>query len=489
MRCNECESLDTTGSRFCECCGRPMPAASGAVHGEAVTQAGGWAAEMTTPVGEAPAAEAPPAPAPGSVDYLRTCQGSTTLDSGYPHDATSVGGAMRGSQATTSEARLAPAVEPTSSIVADPVASELSGDEEYPVAAPWWAARSAPPASNVTAAGMPSGAASPVASPPTSVARQAGAGGPAQVLAPALETTPRPPRVVPPRRTAVRTGSAPAPAARRSGLRPPGRLSRFLAQAAVALVAVGAASLLGAPVVKQWSATLPGSVGGYLDIASPKDPATRDEGAGSHSLRDAEPIVHDTARRAPVPEPPVGRSGGTTPSARSAQATSAPNPPSTRTVRNSRRGPAVTTPARAVELAARRDTVEPLAVTPRVSVNTDTIVAPMAAAVPPAVESVAPATALEVTKVDVRPGIVRRVDARASNAPVGTPEMVVLRVLVSATGSPATVQVLRGSKTDPASDGAAVAAVKQWAFSPALKRGRPVDCWFNVAVPVEGTAQ
>jgi TonB family protein len=100
-----------------------------------------------------------------------------------------------------------------------------------------------------------------------------------------------------------------------------------------------------------------------------------------------------------------------------------------------------------------------------------------------------PAAALEVTKVDVRPGIVKRVDARGPRTALGSPEMVVLRVLVSATGSPATVQVLRGSKTDPASDGAAVAAVKQWAFSPALKRGRPVDCWFNVAVPVEGVAQ
>jgi TonB family protein len=180
--------------------------------------------------------------------------------------------------------------------------------------------------------------------------------------------------------------------------------------------------------------------------------------------------------------------GDTRASARPAQAAALVTAPTTRAPRNKGRA----TPTASAHLpettALRHDSVEPLAAVPLANANGSAIVAPPVVA-PPAPDAVVPTAALEVTKVDVRPGIVKRVDARTSKLASGSPEMVVLRVLVSAAGSPATIQVLRGSKSDPSSDGAAVAAVKQWAFSPALKRGRPVDCWFNVAVPVDGSAQ
>ena len=34
------------------------------------------------------------------------------------------------------------------------------------------------------------------------------------------------------------------------------------------------------------------------------------------------------------------------------------------------------------------------------------------------------------------------------------------------------------------SDDAVVAAVMQWTFSPATKRGEPVNCWYNIGVPL-----
>jgi TonB family protein len=198
----------------------------------------------------------------------------------------------------------------------------------------------------------------------------------------------------------------------------------------------------------------------------------------------ADTTAADAVRQAPWRESSrAPRAAEPVASARAANAT----PASARATRKDRRVP-LSTPARMTELPAPRETVQPLAAAPLAAAASDAMVVPPSVAPPPPVAA-SPTTALEVTKVDVRPEVVKRVNARTSKAAAGTPEMVVLRVLVSAAGSPGTVHVLRGSKVDPDSDGAAVAAVKQWAFSPALKRGRPVDCWFNVAVPVEGAAQ
>lgn len=92
----------------------------------------------------------------------------------------------------------------------------------------------------------------------------------------------------------------------------------------------------------------------------------------------------------------------------------------------------------------------------------------------------------ERAEVDEAPRIVTRVAprlpanlrGRASNA------VVVVRVLVSRTGQPSRVNLLRGSSLGRATDDAVVAAVTQWKFSPARKRGEPVNCWYNMGVPL-----
>jgi TonB family protein len=91
----------------------------------------------------------------------------------------------------------------------------------------------------------------------------------------------------------------------------------------------------------------------------------------------------------------------------------------------------------------------------------------------------------EIAQVDRRPAIATQVPP-VLPAPLRerVDEVLILKVLVSPAGRAADVALLRGSKVDPRVDAAAVAAVRQWTFSPALRRGEPVSCWFSLAVPV-----
>lgn len=92
----------------------------------------------------------------------------------------------------------------------------------------------------------------------------------------------------------------------------------------------------------------------------------------------------------------------------------------------------------------------------------------------------------EPTDVNETPRVVTRVEpdvpddlrSRARN------EIVIVRMLVSHSGQPSRVSLLRKSKTGPRLDDAVLAAVSQWRFSPAKKRGEAVNCWFNMGVPV-----
>ena len=78
----------------------------------------------------------------------------------------------------------------------------------------------------------------------------------------------------------------------------------------------------------------------------------------------------------------------------------------------------------------------------------------------------------------VEPQLPANLPARPNNA------VVVVRLLVSRTGHPFKISLLRGSMLGRSADEAVVAAVTQWTFSPARKRGEPVNCWYNVGVPL-----
>jgi eukaryotic-like serine/threonine-protein kinase len=89
------------------------------------------------------------------------------------------------------------------------------------------------------------------------------------------------------------------------------------------------------------------------------------------------------------------------------------------------------------------------------------------------------------TEVDVKPEVLTQVAPSYPEeaAKKNVQDVVVLQVLVDSGGRPQSIKLLRGSRTAPALDAAAEAAVRQWTFRPARKNGRPVACLFNVGVP------
>ena len=114
----------------------------------------------------------------------------------------------------------------------------------------------------------------------------------------------------------------------------------------------------------------------------------------------------------------------------------------------------------------------------------------MAEAAPAPLAAPAPAPAAgpfyELNDVDSPPRAASRTDVAIPASLQGRMlnEIVVVRVLVSQTGRPALVSLLRSSKSGLALDEAVIAAVKQWTFAPAVKRGQAVSCFYHVGVPV-----
>jgi protein TonB len=108
----------------------------------------------------------------------------------------------------------------------------------------------------------------------------------------------------------------------------------------------------------------------------------------------------------------------------------------------------------------------------------------LAAPAPPPAASQGPI--FEPTDVHEAPRVASRVEpdvpedlrGRARN------EIVIVRMLVSESGRPSRVSLLRRSKTGPRVDDAVIAAVNQWKFAPARRKGEAVSSWFNIGVPV-----
>jgi protein TonB len=108
---------------------------------------------------------------------------------------------------------------------------------------------------------------------------------------------------------------------------------------------------------------------------------------------------------------------------------------------------------------------------------------------PPLAEAPAPAGPFYETRdVTAAPQVVSRVEPGVPAALEGSVnDVVVVRVLVSQTGNPSLVRLLRGSRSGAVVDEAVVAAVKQWTFTPARRRGEAVSCWYHVGVPIRRT--
>lgn len=112
---------------------------------------------------------------------------------------------------------------------------------------------------------------------------------------------------------------------------------------------------------------------------------------------------------------------------------------------------------------------------------------PVAVAAPPPAPSTPPLRPFFETKdVNQVPQVASRVepqlpdDLRAHELN----DVVVVRLLVSQGGHASSVSLLRRSKAGQSLDDAVVAAVNQWTFSPARKKGEAVSCWLNIGVPV-----
>ena len=224
----------------------------------------------------------------------------------------------------------------------------------------------------------------------------------------------------------------------------------------------------GVPVAKRWLRAVPTvtvsdvdeSAGGTGRVAT-TTPAPVAASAKAPSSRGTAPSV-EVARRAPKPEP-----------ARAATRTET----SRRAARPDRGSHAAVVPEPTTTVAV----APPAPVAP---VPEPEPVAPP----PPPVEPVAIPTGpvFEPTQVDDKPSVASQVEPRLPDDMRDRPltDLVVVRVLVSPSGRPANINVLRRSRSGSALDAAVVAAVRQWSFSPARKRGQPVSCWYNVGVPL-----
>jgi TonB family protein len=145
---------------------------------------------------------------------------------------------------------------------------------------------------------------------------------------------------------------------------------------------------------------------------------------------------------------------------------------------------------------------QPIAPTGQVAVAASVVVEPvreLVAPPPPPPVVVTPAASIvsnepvrpffETKDVNEQPSVASRVDPRLPDELKARDisEVLVVRLLVSQSGHPSSISLLRRSKAGPSLDDAVVAAVRQWTFSPAKKKGETVSCWLNVGVPVGRT--
>ena len=288
------------------------------------------------------------------------------------------------------------------------------------------------------------------------------------------------PAEAPPRRGETR-GSSSIPRASQRRLAPQNPRPRTSGRQAGALAVVGAALVvavgLGAPSLKFWFST------GAARSAAVPTVSEAELAAAVAALQ--EQVLTESAPTMPPGPPLATPADGPTPAPVAAPAKVTPaKKPLVRAAVPKRRP---TTAAARPEADSERREPAP-APTPLHAVAI-AVAAESSAPVAPHVDEPLPSGATyEVTQVDARPQVESQVAARVPDhlRDRQFEEALVLRVLVSASGRPADVRVLRRSRIDAALDAAAVTAVRQWRFSPATRRGQTVNCWVSVGVPIRG---
>lgn len=253
-----------------------------------------------------------------------------------------------------------------------------------------------------------------------------------------------------------------------------------LAASAVVLIAVGV------PTVRSWMRPNPTVTADLGEFAA--DPAPDATPKAAPAAATARPVAR------PEPTPAVAEAPPPTPSPRPATPARAETTPA-------RTRPE---PARHVPVRGERPAHSILArQTPAASPTTRVFLPNSGAAAEPAPEPVAAAAApvasapepiveapigqvFEMGQVDDKPRVATQVEPAVPVELRDRPltDLVILRVLVSQSGRPSDVNLLRRSKAGAALDNAVVAAVRQWSFEPARKRGQAVNCWYNVGVPL-----
>jgi TonB family protein len=205
----------------------------------------------------------------------------------------------------------------------------------------------------------------------------------------------------------------------------------------------------------------------------------------------APPVQKPAATPAPVaPAPAPVKDADVTPS--KPQAVAAVQPKAVAPVLPPAK-PAIRTPAKTARKAEPTPAslavqAVPVQTTPGLSgLATSTVVeaqpvveAPRTVATPPV------GRLFEPGDVDESPRVTARIEPQLpeDGAKRFPKDVVVVRVLVSQTGHPFRVSLLRRSLGGQTFDDAVVAAVSQWTFSPARKRGEAVSCWMNFGVPI-----
>jgi TonB family protein len=308
----------------------------------------------------------------------------------------------------------------------------------------------------------------------------------ARAISAAPVPSPPPAAAAPPKAESPRpAGAAPAPAAKRA--KPAGRsmvgfIVGFVGAAVVlAAVAVGFLYLRG----KSQQAVATDAAVSQPDATPPVvvPPAA----AGAQQAQPPSPEAQAPAVAAPTtPAPPAAPAAPATAPASTA-AKSATASPSAPNPAQAQAKPVRTTPPAAPAAQPGTASAERTPGTPRsAQAPPATTPVPVRQEPPPQAPAAQPVgRTYESTEVDERPVTVRQTEPTYPSEArrKGLEDVVVLKLLVSATGEVADVQVLRKSQKDPEFDSAAVAAVRQWAFKPARRRGENVACWFNVGVP------